>query len=161
MAAMRLWGLPIANGHRFWFTIGIAFQRKFRIDKLNDISNFRATCPISELSRCLLQLHPLVENCLESMSVGDLARLVYRDHITVKHASRKRLHEEVDEKMKHLDACQQKLNPEYLSVLGPGERKVDPLSKLLVEYLLEAVLFRGMCERKGRGREGEVFKLQS
>ena len=121
------------------------------------MSNFRATCPISELARSLLQLHPLVQNCLESMSVGDLARLVYRDHITVKHASRKRLHEEVDEKMKDLDAFQQKLNPEYLSVLGPGERKVDPLSKLLVEYLLEAVLFRGMCERKGR--EGEVFKL--
>lgn len=128
---------------------------KCKLDLINDSNSIAAaTCPISEMARSLLQLHPFVQNCLESMTVGDLARLVYRDHITVKHASRTRLHQEVDEKMKDIDnACQQKLTPEDLSVLGPGQRKVDPLSKLLVEYLLEAVLCRVICERAGRGKE--------
>ena len=77
---------------------------------------------------------------LERMTLSELSRLVYRDHLDVKHSSRKRLSSEVTVKMNTIQRNIQACAPQDLSILGPEQErvKVDPLSKLLVKYLLEA-----------------------
>ena len=85
-------------------------------------------------------LNPGVRPVLENMTFGELARLIYRDHVTVKHSSRKRLAEEVDRKLSLVgDNPAQQNKP--LSILGSGAglQQVDAMSKMLIQYLLEAV----------------------
>jgi hypothetical protein len=86
--------------------------------------------------RCLLGLHPRVKPYLERMTISDLARLVYRDHITVKHSAKKRLAQEVCDKTPAEQGGPQ------LSILGsdPCCEQVDALSKMLIQYLLEALV---------------------
>lgn len=96
-----------------------------------------ATTAVAFGNRCLLQLHPAVRCCLESMHCGELSRIVYRDHITLKHSPRKRLQEELHDKTKRLD--QHLPSNGNLCILGPGAEKNDPLSKMLIQYLLEAL----------------------
>lgn len=71
------------------------------------------------------------------MHSGDLSRVVYRDHITLKHSPRKRLQEELHVKTNRLD--QHVPSNGNLCILGPGAEKNDPLSKMLIQYLLEAI----------------------
>ena len=72
------------------------------------------------------------------MKDPELARLLYRDHVILKHASRKRLADEVSSKMER--AGQAVNQSRQLSILGSAERfqRVDPMSKMLIKYLLEA-----------------------
>ena len=88
--------------------------------------------------RSLLHLHPMVQPCLEAMTLGELSRLVYRDSVQVKHSGRKRLQEELQSQTTKLEHSLPQYGLDALSILGPGhDLKVDPMSKLLVQYLLE------------------------
>ncbi len=84
-------------------------------------------------------LHRKVRHLLDNMTIGDLAKLIYRDDITIKHASRKRLQDEIDQKTHTMDAKLPKHGPEHLSILGTDNAKYDPLSKMLIQYMLEAL----------------------
>lgn len=84
----------------------------------------------------------MVQHCLEAMTLGELSRLVYRDNVQVKHSARKRLHEEVQSKTRKLEHSLPQYGLNKLSILGPRhDLKVDPMSKLLVQYLLEVWSF--------------------
>ena len=91
----------------------------------------------------MLGLNSLVRPLLLAMKDCDMARLIYRDHVTVKHASRKRLSDEVTSKLER--AGQAVDQRRQLSILGSAEKfqTVDPMSKMLIKYLLEA--WQGTC----------------
>ena len=67
------------------------------------------------------------------MSVTELAKLVYRDYIPVKHASRKRLASEIQT----LESNVQPQHPQRRA-LEAGNAHKDLLSQLLVQYLMQA-----------------------
>lgn len=66
------------------------------------------------------------------MSDSDIAKLIYRDNIRLKHASRKRLSDEISEKPA-LPSVRDRRNDHDLQI-----EDQHPLSKALVAYLLEA-----------------------
>ena len=76
-----------------------------------------------------------MEKHLLAMPVGNLFKLVYRDHIPMKHGDRKRLGDELTQGQ----ACQPK--PKRLAI-GNGDQNKAPsqvlLSNLMVRYLMEA-----------------------
>ena len=95
-------------------------------------------------------LHPGVAGALAAMKNAELSRLVYRDNITVKHSSRKRLAEELDLKMKMAKSELQKAGggPAILDEAAP-DGEDDVMSKLLVDHLdcgASTVLVRVNCQ---------------
>ena len=90
--------------------------------RLMNVMSCRVAC-----SRNLLGLKPSEQ--LNQLSSSDLAKLIYRDNIAVKHSSRKRLAEEVASKMPETTlAVQEKQS----SKPGAG----GPLTRALKDYLL-------------------------
>lgn len=70
-----------------------------------------------------------LKDALAGFGDGDIAKLVYRDHIKLKHASRKRLADEIE------------AQPPIVSLRGnrvDQDQTSEPLSKALVAHLLEA-----------------------
>ena len=95
------------------------------------------------LPRTLLALDVATTLPLSTLSSADVAKLVYRDHVKVKHADKTRLANEVKEKLKVFgqesgmdqDAIDDDDDDEDDVCDAPGS---DFLTKLLVKYLMEA-----------------------
>lgn len=83
--------------------------------------------------RSLLGLDPAAAPLLSGMSVGELTKLVYRDHIPMKHASRKRLASEIQMLESNVQPQQRQRR-----ALEAGNAGKDLLSQLLVQYLMQA-----------------------
>ena len=76
-----------------------------------------------------------------TLQVTDLMKLVYRDHIQLKHANRKRLASEVDDVTRKLDVPQPLFdgnNAEVQAVRDGQPAAVDVMSQTLVKYLMTA-----------------------
>lgn len=87
--------------------------------------------------RSLIGLSPDACSYIESLELGDVAKVLYRDHVRIKHVSRKRLASEMDEKTQHehsvlKDAAIQS------GVLPDAKELEDTVSKMLSKYLLQA-----------------------
>ena len=78
-------------------------------------------------------LHSQVAEYLETLPLNELMKVVYRDHIVMKHASRKRLATEMTETSKKID---NQLNAENPRSENPEQVTMDVLSKMLVRYLI-------------------------
>ena len=92
--------------------------------------------------RSLLGLSQDTLPYIESLDMGDLAKIVYRDHVRIKHACRKRLAEEMEEKDNHeqnvMKDVQKKSDyPQEDSV----KDRVDMVSHMLAKYLLQVGWF--------------------
>ena len=75
---------------------------------------------------------------MESLDVTELAKIVYRDHVRIKHGCRKRLAEEMEEKARHeqsvIKDVQKKSDyPQEDPVKDP----IDMVSHMLAKYLLQ------------------------
>ena len=79
-----------------------------------------------------LKPNPQLDMVLQTFSDADVAKLVYRDNIKLKHGSRKRLGDELASKPPHPS-----LRPSRADAIA-GANDPEPLSKALVAYLLEA-----------------------
>ena len=85
------------------------------------------------VARSLLGMQPT--EYLMGLPDAELAKLIYRDDITIKHASRQRLADELQDK-----ADGSAKNPEKMAVCDTNEKTqgAGALSKALVQYLLKA-----------------------
>lgn len=88
------------------------------------------------LLRSLLGLDPAAMSYLSTLQVTDLIKLVYRDHIQLKHGSRKRLAAEVSRNTKRLQDSQKNPNQREDEAVEDMESTVDPMSKMLVKYMM-------------------------
>lgn len=88
--------------------------------------------------RALLGLHNQACEYIDTLPAHEILKLVYRDHIVLKHASRKRLASEMADTTKELEAHDCRDGGPVLAALGNhGETlSADILSKMLVRYLL-------------------------
>ena len=73
------------------------------------------------------------------MSVAELTKLIYRDHIPMKHASRKRLSDEIST-IENSRACERPLQRPALEEAS-ADTGTDLLSQLLVKYLMQVSVF--------------------
>lgn len=97
--------------------------------------------------RSLLGLDSAVSEYLSTLSISDLVKLVYRDHIPLKHSNRNRLALEIDElgvadkQSGQQQQHQHDLNrPALPANSNPTPEEVHLMSKLLVRYLMEVLL---------------------
>jgi hypothetical protein len=96
---------------------------------------------------------------VSQLGITDAAKLVYRDHIKMKHSSRKRLKTEVEGKMQlppraklARSASQPCIENQQHSASGDEAAKgTNILSKLLMAYVLEARVFM-WSERQSMSR---------
>ena len=97
--------------------------------------------------RYLLGLHQAAWPYLKSLSDSDAAKLIYRDHINVKHASRKRLATEIEANTKKRAiawAGNEDGDDVADDAIADEDEKeesgdtLECLTKVLVKYLLEA-----------------------
>lgn len=86
------------------------------------------------LSRSLLGLDRSVEESLVHMTVAELVKLVYRDHIPLKHANRKRLAAELDDKTDKLPAPAQRM---AINAGDEQDHDTKLLSSMLIRYLMQ------------------------
>ena len=85
--------------------------------------------------RSLLRLHPAVEKHLSQMGPSQIVKLVYRDSLELKHSSKKRLHREIQQQVQDHPGAKR----DRKSILDVGSTEIeDPMSKLLIKYLLQA-----------------------
>ena len=85
--------------------------------------------------RTLLGLHPAAWEYLSTLDAPELTKLVYRDHIILKHAGRKRLACEMETKLKGIERPQSS-NQALASTTDEAEAKrTHVVSKALVRYL--------------------------
>ena len=83
--------------------------------------------------RTLLGLHPAAGEYLSTLDVPELLKLVYRDHIVLKHAGRKRLASEMESKLKEIERPQS--SNQALASATDEAKRIHVLSKALVRYL--------------------------
>ena len=83
--------------------------------------------------RTLLGLHPAAEEYLSTLDVPELLKLVYRDHIVLKHAGRKRLASEMESKLKEIERPQS--SNQALALATDEAKRIHVVSKALVRYL--------------------------
>lgn len=87
--------------------------------------------------RFLLGLHSSAWPYMQSLSEAQAAKLVYRDHINMKHADRKRLATEIETKSQQLE-LQPKIAVGGLQLEDGGDSKdADCMTKMLLKYLVE------------------------
>ena len=79
-----------------------------------------------------------MEPFLEGMQLPEVAKLVYRDDIRLKHDGRQRLAKEIDDKLQSLGV--RSSAPQVKQPLLPArpDSGADPMSKMLVKYMMEA-----------------------
>lgn len=88
--------------------------------------------------RYLLDLHPQVMEYLTSLKNQEVVKLVYRDHVVIKHSSRKRLASEMQSNSKKLQDMEV---PHRAPADAIGDQSnVNLLSKMLVRYMRMASL---------------------
>lgn len=90
---------------------------------------------------------PSASAYLDTLGSHDLLKLVYRDHIALKHASRKRLAAEMSETNKQLESSSSKQKRTDVSLQNNGDsekqgKAIDVLSKMLTRYLMAVPLFQ-------------------
>ena len=94
--------------------------------------------------RALLNLQEAAWPYVSQLGITDAAKLIYRDHIKMKHSSRKRLKTEVEGKMqlapkaKLARSGQPCIENQQASDCDEASGGTDILSKLLTAYVLEA-----------------------
>ena len=94
---------------------------------------------LTDWLRSLLGLDGAAERFLSGMSVAELTKLIYRDHIPMKHASRKRLSDEIST-IENSRACERPLQRPALEEAS-ADTGTDLLSQLLVKYLMQVSVF--------------------
>lgn len=98
--------------------------------------------------RSLLGLHPAAEQYLSELDIPQIAKLIYRDHVSMKHANRKRLASEMAEKSLHDEhelQQEQQASGNHVGRLGDQqatETTENLMSKLLVKYLMEVTCIK-------------------
>ena len=112
------------------------------------------------MSRCialrtLLGLNPAVDEYLKTLTPMDCAKLLYRDHVKVKHANKQRLASEHQHKQDLLQQKQKQLaNSMQQNQTGMQHKPVldkqcteskDLLTCLLVKYMNQARLVAVRC----------------
>lgn len=84
------------------------------------------------------------------LSDSDLAKIIYRDDISIKHGGRERLAQELEDKA---NLSSKRVDSEQTAICDTKARTSESgaLSKALVQYLLKATV---LLERKGPGARG-------
>ena len=83
------------------------------------------------MPRSLIGLDASLEQHLAKISDSDVVKLLYREHLVLKHSSKKRLAKEIEDKMPP------EVLPHRMPIVAAPSAN-DSLAKLLVKYLCEA-----------------------
>ena len=98
--------------------------------------------------RSLLGLSAEASEYVSTLGTGDVARLVYRDHVRLKHASRKRLASELESKVNHGESVLKAAAQNETTGSDAAARKTlqdrktgfDLVSYMFGKYVLQASL---------------------
>ena len=111
---------------------------------------------IFQQQRTLIGLHPNALEYLSTLGHGELARIIYRDHVQIKHGSRKRLATEVESKMRVAEqTCS--VDPDALLLVDKAADAPDLMSKMLIAYLREVTWIKSCPSLRLQAQVGPVY----